>query len=109
MIVISPFSRGGFLCTEQFDHTSILRFLETRFEVEVPNLSKWRRENTGDLTGAFNFASPVTSRHVTLPAITLTKEELQQGGCEEAEAVKVPPSNSFPEEGAREWKTPSGP
>ena len=55
MMIISPFSRGGFLCSDVFDHTSFLRFLETRFGVEVPNLSAWRRENTGDLTSAFNF------------------------------------------------------
>ncbi len=57
MIVISPFSRGGLVSSEVFDHTSTLRFLETRFGVEVPNLSAWRRRTTGDLTGAFNFAA----------------------------------------------------
>jgi phospholipase C len=56
MIVVSPFSRGGLLCSDRFDHTSTLRFLETRFGVKVPNLSKWRRKHTGDLTSAFNFA-----------------------------------------------------
>ena len=39
LLVVSPFSRGGFLCSDVFDHTSLLRFLETRFGVEVPNLS----------------------------------------------------------------------
>ena len=29
MLVVSPFSRGGFVCSDVFDHTSILRFLET--------------------------------------------------------------------------------
>ena len=43
MLVISPFSRGGFVCSRTFDHTSLLRFLERRFGPEVPNLSKWRR------------------------------------------------------------------
>jgi phospholipase C len=58
MLVVSPFSRGGFVCSETFDHTSTLRFLETRFGAEVPNLSPWRRAHSGDLTGAFNFAAP---------------------------------------------------
>jgi phospholipase C len=58
MLVVSPFSRGGLVCSQTFDHTSTLRFLETRFGVEVPNLTKWRRETTGDLTAAFNFAAP---------------------------------------------------
>ena len=56
MLVVSPFSRGGFVCSQTFDHTSVLRLLETRFGAEVPNLSAWRRSVTGDLTSAFNFA-----------------------------------------------------
>jgi phospholipase C len=56
MLVVSPFSRGGLVCSDVFDHTSTLRFLETRFGVRVPNLSAWRRRVTGDLTSAFNFA-----------------------------------------------------
>jgi len=58
MLIISPFSRGGFVCSDLFDHTSVLRFLETRFGAEVPNLSAWRRATVGDLTSAFNFKSP---------------------------------------------------
>jgi phospholipase C len=61
MLVVSPFSRGGFVASETFDHTSTLRFLETRFGVSVPNLSAWRRSVTGDLTSAFNFARVDTS------------------------------------------------
>jgi phospholipase C len=61
MLVVSPFSRGGFVCSRTFDHTSLLRFLETRFGPEVPNLSSWRRSVTGDLTSAFNFARPDAS------------------------------------------------
>jgi phospholipase C len=57
-LVISPFSRGGFVCSDRFDHTSLLRFIETRFGVEVPNLSAWRRAAVGDLTSALNMAAP---------------------------------------------------
>ena len=57
-LVISPFSRGGFVCSDRFDHTSLLRFLERRFGAEVPNLSAWRRSVTGDLTTAFGFGTP---------------------------------------------------
>jgi phospholipase C len=60
-LVLSPFSRGGFVSSDIFDHTSILRFLETRFGAEVPNLSAWRRSTVGDLTSAFNFTKPDTS------------------------------------------------
>ena len=58
MLVISPFSRGGFVSSDLFDHTSVLRFLETRFGAEVPNLSAWRRATVGDMTSAFNFRKP---------------------------------------------------
>jgi len=58
MLIISPFSRGGFVCSDLFDHTSVLRFLETLFGAEVPNLSAWRRATVGDLTSTFNFKSP---------------------------------------------------
>jgi len=57
MLIVSPFTRGGLVCSDTFDHTSMLRFVETRFGVEVPNLSAWRRRVTGDLTSAFNFAA----------------------------------------------------
>jgi phospholipase C len=69
MLVVSPFSRGGLVCSDVFDHTSTLRFLETRFRVRVPNLSRWRRRVTGDLTSAFNFAvRPNASRPRLLKA-----------------------------------------
>ncbi|MBV8196082.1 MAG: phospholipase [Candidatus Dormibacteraeota bacterium] len=71
LLVVSPFSRGGYIASDVFDHTSLLRFLETRFGVEVPNLSAWRRANTGDLTSALNLAS-VDQSVPTLPAPSLT-------------------------------------
>jgi phospholipase C len=67
MLVISPFTRGGLVYSGVTDHTSTLRFLETRFGVEVPNLSSWRRRVTGDLTGAFNFAAKPISHVPRLP------------------------------------------
>lgn len=71
-MVISPFSRGGFVSSDQFDTTSILRFIETRFGAEVPNLSTWRRANTGDMTTAFNFSKPDYS----IPNLPSTLDQL---------------------------------
>ncbi|TNC23544.1 alkaline phosphatase family protein [Amycolatopsis alkalitolerans] len=51
-LVISPWSRGGWVCSDTFDHTSTLRFLERRFGVREPNISDWRRRAVGDLTSA---------------------------------------------------------
>ncbi len=58
MLVVSPWSRGGWVCSQTFDHTSVLRFLETRFGVHAPDISPWRRTVCGDLTAAFDFATP---------------------------------------------------
>ncbi|QSZ49788.1 phospholipase C, phosphocholine-specific [Arthrobacter sp. D5-1] len=60
MTVVSPWTVGGYVSSEVFDHTSVLRFLERWTGVEEPNISPWRREVCGDLTGVFNFASPGT-------------------------------------------------
>jgi len=58
MVVISPWTKGGWVNSEVFDHTSLIRFLERRFGVLEPNITAWRRTIAGDLTSAFNFASP---------------------------------------------------
>ena len=60
MFVISPWSTGGWVCSETFDHTSVIRFLEQRFGVEEPNITPWRRAVCGDLTSAFDFSRTVT-------------------------------------------------
>ncbi len=70
-LVLSPFSRGGYRCNEVFDHTSLLRFLETRFGVEVPNLTSWRRKATGDLTRSLDLVNPPDPAVPTLPATSL--------------------------------------
>ncbi|MFD7031968.1 phosphocholine-specific phospholipase C [Streptomyces sp. NPDC059917] len=56
MLVVSPWSTGGYSCSETFDHTSVIRFMEQRFGVHEPNISPWRRAVCGDLTSAFDFA-----------------------------------------------------
>ena len=55
MLMISPYSRGGNIVSETFDHTSVLRLMEERFGVEEPNISAWRRQTCGDLTACFDF------------------------------------------------------
>jgi phospholipase C len=54
-IVISPWTVGGWVAGEAFDHTSVLQFLERFTGVEEPNISEWRRRTFGDLTSAFQF------------------------------------------------------
>jgi phospholipase C len=107
MLVCSPFTRGGLVSSEVYDHTSTLRFLETRFGVEVPNLSEWRRETTGDLTAAFNFAAPPEPKNPHLPTVELTAGEAVEGGCTTKGPVTVPP-NSEPTQEPGVRGTPSG-
>ncbi|WP_327592649.1 phosphocholine-specific phospholipase C [Streptomyces chartreusis] len=66
MLVVSPWSKGGYVCSETLDHTSILRFMENRFGVKETNISPWRRAICGDLTSAFDFARK-DSRPAALP------------------------------------------
>ncbi|HEY3713842.1 MAG TPA: alkaline phosphatase family protein [Jatrophihabitantaceae bacterium] len=54
-IIVSPWTAGGWVCSEPFDHTSNLRFLERVTGVRAPNISAWRRETFGDFTSAFRF------------------------------------------------------
>ena len=58
MFVISPWSKGGWVNSQVFDHTSTIRFLEQRFGVTEPTISAWRRAVCGDLTSTLEFADP---------------------------------------------------
>jgi phospholipase C len=68
LLVVSPWSTGGWVCSQVFDHTSVLQFLEKRFGVIEPNISQWRRAVCGDLTSAFDFTRNVESRPASFPA-----------------------------------------
>lgn len=54
--VVSPWSVGGNINSQVFDHTSVLQFLEKVTGVEEPNISEWRRSVCGDMTSCFDFA-----------------------------------------------------
>lgn len=59
MIIASPWSRGGWVNSQVFEHTSTLQFLERFVEgkykqkVDESNISAWRRAISGDLTSVF--------------------------------------------------------
>lgn len=59
LVIASPWTRGGFVNSELFDHTSSLQFLEnflaTKFKKNVreENITAWRRSVCGDLTSVF--------------------------------------------------------
>ncbi len=136
-LVVSPFSRGGYVCSPYvapaqwheplppayrppgagstvldpagtFDHTSINRFIATVFgaqgyDVEVPNLSAWRRSVTGDLTTAF--AGVVDSSVPELPPTSMADPDVAAQAVVNAIAGTVdyapepyppPTANDFP-------------
>lgn len=111
MLIVSPFSRGGFVSSDLFDHTSVLRFLETRFGAEVPNLSAWRRSTVGDLTTAFNFAAPDTSVPNLPSTLQAIPQVIQQ--CEATLAgttpYPVPNPQTLPMQESGTAPKPSGP
>ena len=87
MIVVSPWSRGGFVDSEVSDHTSVLRFLERWTGVREPNISAWRRQVAGDLMSAFDFAHPDFSS----PALPTTTARTCSGA-----APPVPTTQAIP-------------
>jgi phospholipase C len=72
-IVVSPWSVGGFVCSDVLDHTSLIRHIEARFGVTEPNISAWRRAACGDFTMSLRLPGgparwPSQNRAVTLAA-----------------------------------------
>ncbi|MEV7421815.1 phosphocholine-specific phospholipase C [Streptomyces sp. NPDC091212] len=68
LLVVSPWTVGGHVCSQVFDHTSVIRFLERWTGVGEPNITPWRRAVTGDLTSAFDFAGGRPQPEVEQPA-----------------------------------------
>ena len=68
LLVVSPWSTGGWVCSETFDHSSLIRFVEARFGVNEPNITPWRRAVCGDLTSAFDFEN-TNDRVPQLPSV----------------------------------------
>ncbi len=89
MYVISPWSRGGWVNSQVFDHTSTIRFIEARFGVSEPNISPYRRALCGDLTSAFNFESPNDELPLTL-AGRKSKEQADTLRQEQERLAQVP-------------------
>jgi phospholipase C len=105
LLVISPFSRGGLVCNKTFDHTSLLRFLETRFGPRVPNLSEWRRSTCGDLTAAFSFDSPAGAALPSLSKPSRADPRIATSNC----ATQAADTGSENAPGVQEYPLPAPP
>jgi phospholipase C len=91
MVIASPWSKGGWVNSEVFDHTSTLQFLEkflsnkTGKKVIEPNISDWRRTICGDLISAFR---PYHSDAISVPPFVVKDTFLE--GIHKAKFKKLP-------------------
>lgn len=91
LVIASPWSRGGYVNSEVFDHTSILQFLEgflsqkTGKSVRETNITAWRRAVCGDLTSVFR---PYRGETIDLPAFVSRKPFVE--GIHNAKFKDVP-------------------
>ncbi|MER5865430.1 phospholipase C, phosphocholine-specific [Kitasatospora sp. NPDC002040] len=100
--VASPWSRGGWVNSQVFDHTSVLRLLEVVTGVQEPNISAWRRAVSGDLTSCFDFGAP----DLSIPALPDTAALMAKADAAASlPAVKLPATGAqampVQEQGAR--------
>jgi phospholipase C len=92
MVVASPWSRGGWVNSQLFDHTSTLMFLESFVQnkfgkkAKEKNISEWRRAISGDLTSCFR---PHDDKE---PKLNFLDRDRFVAGIQQAR-YKEPPSN----------------
>ncbi|HEY0915217.1 MAG TPA: phospholipase C, phosphocholine-specific [Solimonas sp.] len=90
MYIVSPWSRGGWVNSQAFDHTSIIRFLEARFGVAEPTITPYRRAFMGDLTSCFNFANPNDEAFPALPYGTREQADALRQAQEQLPQIAAP-------------------
>lgn len=77
MYVVSPWSKGGWVSSEVFDHTSVGQFLEKRFGVSIAAISPWHRAVCGDLTSCFDFSKKGDAAFPALPDVSGSTQRLE--------------------------------
>jgi phospholipase C len=98
-IIVSPWTVGGYACSDTFDHTSTLQLIEQVFLSGQPvntNISAWRRETFGDLTTAFQ-SGPGASTPPSDPNFTYSSvsNELNVQTANTSGSTKLP-APAFP-------------
>jgi phospholipase C len=89
MLVVSPFSRGGYVSSQTFDHTSQIRFLEERFGIHASEISAWRRKTVGDLTATLRMGT----HDATPPKLPSTSKDttatVEAMGCSAGDLIEL--------------------
>jgi len=93
MYVISPWSRGGWVNSQVFDHTSVGQFLEKRFGIHIPAISPWHRAVCGDLSSCFDFETP---NKATFREIPFVRDSTAQLAANNSQPRPVPPDAPEP-------------
>jgi phospholipase C len=83
------------VCSDTFDHTSQLRFLETRFGVTAPNITAWRRSVVGDLTSTLHVGSSDPSVP-TLPVTLGRSDPKVKSECQPSQLIEFDVTNPVP-------------
>ncbi len=84
-VIVSPWTVGGFVCHDTFDHTSVTRLLEQVTGVVNPNITAWRRETVGDFTSALG---RIPDRR--FPRLPDTKRQLERAEAQ-VQQFELPP------------------
>lgn len=108
MVIASPWSRGGYVCSQVFDHTSVLQLLENVVThklgrpIRESNISSWRRAVCGDLSSTFQPASatagvklPFTSRDAVLESIHKAQFKDMPSGYRKLSAADIAQSRAW--------------
>jgi phospholipase C len=75
-VIVSPWTVGGYVCHDTFDHTSVTRLLELVTGVTNSNITAWRRRTVGDFTTALGTVPD--GRFPRLPGTTKQLELAEQ-------------------------------
>ena len=96
LFIVSPWTRkdGGIIYSEVTDHTSVLKLIEKRFNVSIPNISPWRRAVMGDLINAFDFQNPDYSFPVMPDTSNNTKDSKKE--CDSMPPPQLPKVQVIP-------------
>lgn len=104
MIIASPWSKGGFVNSQVFDHTSSLMFLEnflshkTGKQIKSDVISPWRRAICGDLTSAFR---PSVGENINIPDRLKKKKVITGIQNAKSKPAQIVPKPLSPEEIAK--------
>lgn len=91
LVIASPWSRGGYVNSQVFDHTSILQFMEkwlghrTGKRIVESNISAWRRTVCGDLTSVFR---PYNGERIPTPKPLVRSQVIE--GIHQAKSRQLP-------------------